>query len=49
MNIETYERQLALVDVYKKLFVAEQEIANGEPLLDGENVFRGLREKQGRK
>lgn len=49
MSIETYERRLALIDVYKKLFEAEQEITNGEPLLDGENVFRGLREKHGRK
>ncbi|HEX3029507.1 MAG TPA: type II toxin-antitoxin system Phd/YefM family antitoxin [Clostridia bacterium] len=45
MSIETYERQLALVDVYKKLSEAEQEIAKGIPLLDGEKVFKGLREK----
>lgn len=45
MSIETYERQLALVDVYKKLFEAEQEIAKGIPLLDGENVFKKLRDK----
>lgn len=44
MSIETYERQLALVDVYKKLSEAEQEIAKGIPLLDGEKVFKGLRE-----
>ncbi len=49
MSIETYERQLALVDVYRKLAEAEQEIANGTPLLDGENVFKGLREKYARK
>ncbi len=45
MSIETYERQLALVDVYKKLSEAEQEIAKGIPLLDGENVFKKLRDK----
>lgn len=49
MSIETYERQLALVDVYRKLSEAEQEIAKGTPLLDGENVFKGLREKYARK
>jgi len=45
MSIETYEHQLALVSVYKKLIEAEQEIANNIPLLDGENVFKRLRDK----
>lgn len=45
MSIETYERQFALVDVYKKLSEAEQEIAKGIPLLDGEDVFKKLRTK----
>jgi hypothetical protein len=49
MSIETYERQLALADVYRKLAEAEHEIANGTPLLDGENVFKVLREKYARK
>lgn len=40
MSIETYERQLALVDVYKKLAEAESQIAQGMPLLDGEEVFK---------
>lgn len=35
MSIENYERQLALVEAYKKLTEAEQEIAQGIPLLDG--------------
>lgn len=48
MSIETYENQLALLDVYKKLSEAEQELANGAPLLDGENVFKQLREKYAR-
>ncbi|WP_342343323.1 type II toxin-antitoxin system Phd/YefM family antitoxin [Ruminiclostridium herbifermentans] len=43
MSIETYEHQLALVDVYRNLAQAEQEIANGTPLLDGKNVFKALR------
>ncbi|MHB8064346.1 MAG: type II toxin-antitoxin system Phd/YefM family antitoxin [Ruminiclostridium sp.] len=45
MSIETYERQLALADVYKKLSEAEQEIVKDIPLLDGENVFKKLRDK----
>lgn len=45
MSIETYERQLALVEVYKKLLEAEQEINSNTPLLDGKSVFKKLRDK----
>ena len=45
MSMETYERQFALVDVYKKLGEAEKQIADGVPLLAGEQVFKRLREK----
>lgn len=45
MSIETYERQLALVEVYKKLAEAEKELAQGVPLLEGEKVFKKLRDK----
>ncbi len=45
MSIETYERQLSLVDVYKKLAEAETQIKQGVPLLDGEEVFKKLRDK----
>jgi prevent-host-death family protein len=48
MSIETYERQLALVDIYKKLAEAEAQIAQELPLLDGEDVFKKLRVKHGR-
>lgn len=40
MSMETYERQLALVEVYKKLAEAEKEVAGGVPLLEGEEVFK---------
>jgi prevent-host-death family protein len=46
MSIETYERQLALVDIYKKLAEAEAQIAQELPLLDGADVFKKLRVKQ---
>lgn len=49
MSIETYERQLALVEVYKKLAEAEKQIAVGLPLLEGEAVFKRLREKYAKK
>ncbi len=45
MSIETYERQLALADVYRKLAEAETQIAQAVPLLDGEEVFKKLRDK----
>lgn len=45
MSIETYERQLAILEVYNKLAEAENEIAQGVPLLEGEAVFKKLRDK----
>jgi len=48
MSMETYERQMALVEVYKKLSEAEAELANGALLLEGEEVFRKLRAKYGK-
>jgi len=49
MSIDTYERQFALVDVYKKLAEAESQVANGTPMLDGEEVFKKLRTKYGKR
>jgi prevent-host-death family protein len=49
MSIETYERQLAMVEVYKKLADAEAQISQGIPLLDGEEVFKKLKDKYARK
>ncbi|MTI80596.1 MAG: type II toxin-antitoxin system Phd/YefM family antitoxin [Firmicutes bacterium] len=45
MSMETYERELAQADLYKKIAQAEEQIENGEPLLDAENVFKKLRKK----
>lgn len=45
MSMKTYERQMALVGVHKKLAEAEKQIADGAPLLDGEEVFKKLRKK----
>ena len=44
MSMETYERQLALADVYEKIAVAERQIQVGE-LLDCDDVFAALRAK----
>ena len=49
MSIDTYERQLALVDVYKKLAEAEAQIEQGIPMLDGEEVLKKLRDKYAKK
>jgi PHD/YefM family antitoxin component YafN of YafNO toxin-antitoxin module len=45
MSIETYERKLALVEVYKKLAEAEAQIKEGVPLLDGDEVLNEVRSK----
>ena len=47
MSIETYERELALADVYKKLALAEKQVQDGE-LLNGHEVLAKLRTKHGR-
>jgi transcription termination factor NusB len=39
----TREIELAKADLYKKLAEAENQIENGEPLLDAEEVFRSLK------
>ncbi len=45
MSMEAYESKLAKVDLYKKLAEAENQIENGETLLDSESVFKDLRGK----
>ena len=45
MSVETYDRKLALAEVYKKLAEAEAQIKEGVPLLDGEEVFERVRNK----
>lgn len=47
MSLETFEKSLAKLELYQKL--AEAQISNGEELLDGEEVFKKLRGKYGRK
>jgi prevent-host-death family protein len=48
MSIETYERQMALAEIYKKLALAEKQIEDDQ-LLDGDDVFEKLRSKYGKK
>ena len=49
MSIATYEKQLALLEVYQKLEEAEQLTDSGVPNIDGRAVFSRLRSKYGRK
>ena len=49
MSMETYEKSLAKLELYQKLFEAEAQIKNGEELLVGEDVFKKLREKHDRR
>ena len=45
VSIEEYERQQALIDLYGKLAVAEQEIASGAEGDDIKTVARQMRER----
>ncbi len=44
LNLEEYERQMALIDLYSKLAVAEREIAAGA---EGEDFLTVARELRG--
>ena len=44
LNLEEYERQMALIDLYAKLAVAEREIAAG---VEGEDFLTVARELRG--
>jgi prevent-host-death family protein len=44
VSIEEYERQQALIDLYGKLAVAEQEIASGAEGEDFPTIARQIRE-----
>ena len=45
LNIDEYERQMGLIDLYGKLAIAEQEIASGAQGEDFMTVARQLRER----
>ncbi|MDT8858936.1 type II toxin-antitoxin system Phd/YefM family antitoxin [Alkalihalobacillus sp. MEB130] len=49
MSMGTYEKSLGKLELYQKLAEAETQITNGEELLDGEEVFKDLKKKHGRK
>lgn len=44
MSMETYEKQMGLLELYGKLAEAEDDMAAGR-MLDGEEAFRKLRER----
>ena len=45
MSIETYEKQMALVEIYRKLSEAEQEIDEGKPLINAQEAFKELKKR----
>ena len=45
MSMDTYERDLALAEVYRKLLISEKQISDGVPLVNGEEVFSKLMAK----
>ncbi len=44
MSNETYERKIALAEIYKKLLIGQRQIENGE-MVDGDEVFKKMRAK----
>lgn len=48
MSMETYKDKLSKAELYEKLAEAENEIKNGDDLLDAEDVFEGLRNRYGK-
>ena len=48
MSMETYKDKLAKADLYEKLAAAENQIKNGEELLDAEAVFERLKDRYGK-
>ena len=44
MSMETYEEQLAMLEVYSKLAVAEEQIRAGQ-FMSAEDSAKGLKEK----
>ena len=48
MSIATYERQMALLEIYQKLGESEEQAENGIPNVNGSEVFDRLRMKYGR-
>ncbi len=45
MSMETYDKQLGLLDIYRRLGAAEKQLEQGVPLLEGDEVFSRLRRK----
>lgn len=48
MSMDTYEKQMGLLDVYRKIGAAEKQLESGTPLLEGKEVFQRLRAKHGK-
>lgn len=48
MSMDTYDKQMGLLEIYRKLGAAERQIEEGVPLLDGDEVSERLRKKHGK-
>lgn len=47
MSMDTYGKQMGMLDIYRKLGAAEKQLEDGTPLLDGDEVLKRLRGKHG--
>ena len=48
MSMETYKEKLAKAELYEQLAEAENQLKNGEKLLDAAEVFNSLRDRYGK-
>ena len=46
ISLETYEKQMRLLDVYSKLAVAQEQVKTGE-VISADASLKGLRERYG--
>jgi PHD/YefM family antitoxin component YafN of YafNO toxin-antitoxin module len=45
MSIDTYEKKMAMLELYQKLGEAEMQLKSGEKLADAEEVINRIRKK----
>ncbi|MFA6075567.1 MAG: type II toxin-antitoxin system Phd/YefM family antitoxin [Negativicutes bacterium] len=45
MSMETYDRDMAQVELFKKIFEAERQVSAGKVTIDGRKALKRLRDK----
>lgn len=45
MSMDAYDKQMGLLEIYRKLGAAEKQLTDNLPLIEGDEVFSNLRKK----